>query len=786
LQRSLQRANLPLLLDRYTDSEAVDECKYTLPPVISWCDLDPDHVISSGQVFKREEASHERLWQLRKLGLQVLRQGKVGVVLLAGGANHRLLSGHPPVSCNARTLQLCSGKSLIQILCERIRRIASLAKGPEDSKATPPGQLLPRPAVPVFVMTSRLTHRSVVEHFESRNYFGLSSRDVVFFEQPVQPVLSEDGRLLPQSLGGEFAHAPTGTGVLLKALKESSALDQIKDRGVECLHILGTDNLLARACDPFFLGFCRELDVDCACKVVERLRPEEDLDLFCVRQSPVTTQFADIEEAACALAVSEASPEVLHDRVPPSGSSAGALRYPGLLHSYYFTVTYIEEVLTRPIRLHRLARVVPFLDFHMALPPSLDADVVMIDSPPPNDPVPQDKAPISGQILTAQPLLGPKFGKKAVLPSAPLALYSWPQETLASDLPMQRALRTAAAEVRGSAKGDSVMDGEEEAWRCEVELNANDSQNPIAVVKVRSAERGSLYVPRSLRLLGNVQAERANLGVRCSLVVPTQPNAVALETFLSDYFVYTDRAVAFEVARFTELALVCEDTGLFSPDNARASMSSLHRGWLVAAGCRLEESKPGSIVEVSPLLSYEGEGGFGDVIEALALTGVCQDGQQAFVLDLPCHLPSVEESSAHQQEIAPAPDETCVDPEVNQEFSDGLDTRNFYLQEYAHTLKISNTQATQFRSVSREVAKPKSQPNPQPPPQPQPNYSRPPQLQVPQQQASAVNKASLLAAKGRPLAGAGIGAVTKRPHGVSNGRSPSGVAPVPPPQELDA
>eukprot|EP00438_Fugacium_kawagutii_P022463 Skav232349 [mRNA] locus=scaffold2646:174347:199536:+ [translate_table: standard] len=142
----------------------------------------------------------------------------------------------------------------------------------------------------VLVMTSRLTHRAVFEHFEANQYFGLHPGDVIFFDQPVLPILDMAGKLLPQSLGGEFAQSPGGTGAVLRALASSSALEQCRDRGVECLHICGTENLVARVCDPVFIGFCRHLDVDCAAKVAERSDINEDAELFVVRQSPVSTQ----------------------------------------------------------------------------------------------------------------------------------------------------------------------------------------------------------------------------------------------------------------------------------------------------------------------------------------------------------------------------------------------------------------------------------------------------------------------------------------------------------------
>merc|ERR1712106_1104596 len=103
--------------------------------------------------------------------------------------------------------------------------------------------------------------------------------------------------------------------------------------------------------------------------------------------------------------------------------------------------------------------------------------------------------------------------------------------------------------------------------------------------------------------------EMLKLPLTCSLVVPSKTNAFVLEVSLLDYFVYTDRAVAFEVKREREFAAVREGSGLQSPETARAALTTLHKGWMLNAGAKPSNfSDPNAGVEVSPLLSYEGEG----------------------------------------------------------------------------------------------------------------------------------------------------------------------------------
>ncbi|CAK0821629.1 unnamed protein product [Prorocentrum cordatum] len=353
--RSLQRCHLSQLVERHVDATAPDDSVYVPPVPVGWQELLANPSFSAGQVFASETMPADMRKSLRKAGLQALHLGRVAVVLLAGGAGLRFGGSELPVSCSGRVLKLPSGKSILQLLCERVRRLKELAA--TEGKRKTAAQ------IPVFVMTSRLTHQMVVEHFRSNCFFGLPSHDVKFFEQPDYPVMHESGHLLPQSLGGQFARAPGGPGEVLRALAASPAMQELQDRGVQSLHIVGTDNLLAKVGDPVFIGFCQVADwIDCACKVTERLDPDEDMELFCVRRRSVQTHMADVEEAACGLDFAEASEAMRHDR----GREDGRLLYSGSINSVFAALPYLREISGRRMREHQLSRPVPYLDFHLS------------------------------------------------------------------------------------------------------------------------------------------------------------------------------------------------------------------------------------------------------------------------------------------------------------------------------------------------------------------------------------------------------------------------------------
>lgn len=689
LHRSLQQCQLLKLVERHREAATPEECTYDCPPTIKWSDLDLDHIVSAGQVFKREAASLSQLDNFRRVGLQALRQGKVGLVLLAGGASLRLLGAEPPAGCSGEALGLVSGKSILQLCCERLRRIVMLCRSAaEDSGKAAPSH----PSIPVFVMTSKLTHRTIIEHFEAHRNYGLLSRDLFFFQQPLMPVVHIDGHLLPQSLGGEFAQAPGGTGQVFSAMVSSSALEQMRDRGVDSVHVVGIDNAMTRVCDPVYIGFCREVDVDCACKTVARVRPDDDLELFCLRQNAVKTHYADVEEMACGLNPADAPKALLAQKSSEGASSVG-----GSINSFYISVPYIEEAVARPVCMRRVARAVPYLDFHVAANARVSAYAAANwdNDPSPRQPL-EGSAVLDGSRQASPDNLDSELRSGLMPAPGVVQPGSWPSERGATDLTSQRALRAAAAQVLTLHGLDLPVDPDEvwrrvdspeeslrrAAWRCEAHM---DVVRPAVTVYAQKAERGPAILDHSF--FNPNYETRLPVGdeimlppLRCSLVVPTYPNAHALETSVLDYFMFTDRAVAFEVERRSEFAPVRELRGLYSAENARTALSDLHRRWIFAAGG--VEGRSGGLVEVSPLLSYEGEG----------LDSFMANHRSTV---LPAHLPGAQEEPTDEDGWSGRPDETVMD--------DGLDTRFFYFQEYKQRLEVSTSHRPQFRQLQAQL-----------------------------------------------------------------------------------
>ena len=117
------------------------------------------------------DSTEEREW--RSTGLKAIARGEVGVLLMAGGQGTRLGSSAPK---GCYDIGLPSHKSLFQYQAERIARLQEVA-AQEAGKS--PGSIV----IPWYIMTSGPTRRETEDFFLKKNYFGLDSKNIIFFEQ---------------------------------------------------------------------------------------------------------------------------------------------------------------------------------------------------------------------------------------------------------------------------------------------------------------------------------------------------------------------------------------------------------------------------------------------------------------------------------------------------------------------------------------------------------------------------------------------------------------------------
>ena len=254
--------------------------------------LEPLPDSATASILDSDKADIEKWY---KSGLELIGQGKVAVVLMAGGQGTRLGSSAPK---GCFDIGLPSHKSLFQIQAERIRKAEKLA-----GKGT----------IPWYVMTSGPTRGPTEKFFEEHSYFGLSKDNVKIFEQGVLPCISNDGKILLESKG-KVAVAPDGNGGIYGALVLSGVLDDMRKRGIEHIHAYCVDNCLVKVADPVFIGFSAAKDVDIATKVVRKRNATESVGLILSKNGkPDVVEYSEIDKET-AEATDPKQPDVLKFR----------------------------------------------------------------------------------------------------------------------------------------------------------------------------------------------------------------------------------------------------------------------------------------------------------------------------------------------------------------------------------------------------------------------------------------------------------------------------------------
>ncbi|MDA1043704.1 MAG: UDPGP type 1 family protein [Verrucomicrobia bacterium] len=211
-------------------------------------------------VVDLEGDEHQACWQR---GEELLREGRVGVILVAGGQGSRLGFDGPK---GAYEIGSQSGATLFEIHAHKIKALAIRYEHP----------------VPFYIMTSESNDAETRSVFERHAYFGLQPENVHFFVQGMWPALDPDGKIILETPGSIF-FSPDGHGGTLSALLKKGMVDDMKARGLTTLFYFQVDNPLIEIADPAFIGLHELRGADISLKVCGKRDPDEGLGVVVVR-----------------------------------------------------------------------------------------------------------------------------------------------------------------------------------------------------------------------------------------------------------------------------------------------------------------------------------------------------------------------------------------------------------------------------------------------------------------------------------------------------------------------
>ena len=282
-----------------------------------------------------QTADQKKLYaQAEARGNELLRAGKVGAFLVAGGQGTRLGYDGPKGEYPVTPIQ---NKPLFQVFAETL-----IARG-RDAGA---GKV-----VPWYIMTSEVNDAATRAFFVKHNYFGYDKSAVFFFQQGMMPAFSMDGKLL-LSEKSSLALSPDGHGGSLRAIQRSGALADMKNRGVEHLSYFQVDNPIVYCVDPLFIGLHDLTGSEMSSKTIGKAGPLEKVGNFCFADGKLQViEYSDL-------------PETLARQTNPDGSlkfNAGSIAIHAL------RVSFIERLNAGgQLRLpwHRAEKKVSYVDEH--------------------------------------------------------------------------------------------------------------------------------------------------------------------------------------------------------------------------------------------------------------------------------------------------------------------------------------------------------------------------------------------------------------------------------------
>lgn len=242
-------------------------------------------------------------------GKALIREGKVGCLLIAGGQGTRLQFEGPKGMFPISVIQ---HKTLFQLFAEKVAAASQQAQHP----------------LALAVMTSPLNHDITTQFFKDHHQFGLQRDQVDFFPQSMLPFLDEKGNLFLDS-PSHFAEGPDGNGGSLAQFVQTGLWNKWQKAGIQQVIFILVDNPLADPFDAELVGYHHRTGADVTLKCARREDPKESVGVL-VRE----------KEGIRVREYSEMSP-MEKEAIKPNGE----LKYPyANLSLFCFSMAFIKKL----------------------------------------------------------------------------------------------------------------------------------------------------------------------------------------------------------------------------------------------------------------------------------------------------------------------------------------------------------------------------------------------------------------------------------------------------------
>ena len=262
----------------------------------------------------------------RATGIKAIQDGKLCLLLLAGGQGTRL--GHDkPKGCF--NMGINRELSIFSLLMSHTLKVVKEADA----------------WIHMYIMTSDINYNDTTSFFKEHDYFGYNPDYIHFFVQELNPATDFDGKVLMNS-PCSMALSPNGNGGWFSSMNRAGLLKKIFNSSIEWINVFAVDNVLQGIADPVFLGATIEFGKMCGSKVVRKAFPEEKVGAICKENGkPHIIEYYELSED-----------------MRYQTSEDGSLAYGfGVTLNYLFPISRLKETLDNKMPLHVVKKAVPYI-----------------------------------------------------------------------------------------------------------------------------------------------------------------------------------------------------------------------------------------------------------------------------------------------------------------------------------------------------------------------------------------------------------------------------------------
>jgi len=263
----------------------------------------------------------------RSLGLDEIKAGHVGAILLAGGMGTRLGSDDPKGMYNVGiTRELYIFECLVNNLMDVVKEAGAY--------------------IHLFVMTSDKNDEKTRAFFEEKNYFGYDKEYVHFFKQEMAAATDYNGKAYLEEKN-RIATSPNGNGGWYISMKRSGLADYAEKQGVKWLNIFAVDNVLQKIADPVFVGAMVEKNYVCGAKVIRKANRDEKVGVMCNEDGrPSIIEYYEMTDDMLDLKDENGQPVYNY----------------GVILNYIFEKKQLDDLLSKNLPLHIVEKKIPYVN----------------------------------------------------------------------------------------------------------------------------------------------------------------------------------------------------------------------------------------------------------------------------------------------------------------------------------------------------------------------------------------------------------------------------------------